>query len=369
LRYLLPFLALTLVSCQLSPKAKEFYLETRQTSHLKLQENLDARLFHSASPLITDDKIITGNAQDGIRAFDLSGRELWKKDIEAGIEGGFTYKDNRLYFGANDYHFYSVNIESGAEVWKFKTEGEILSKPLLVNDRLYFTTANNVLYCLQAKDGSLVWRFKRNVREVFTVRGAASPVLNNGRIYVGFSDGFFTSINAADGSLIWERNLATSLKFKDVDASAVIDGETIYVSAYDSALYAINAKEGRVVWSIDTGGSYPVSIANNKIYFSTSDSRLLIIEKDSGQISAEMKAKGIFQTAQVKDGLLFVADSAGPLTVYDTKLNKPIASFSPGHGISSPLVFSKTKSSVYFLSFGANLYHLEYGFRPLQGAY
>ncbi len=371
-KQLLLFLSVLLVSgCQyLRTKPVEtFYLNNSQTTHLKLNENLDARLFNSAPPLITEDKVITGNAQDGIRAFTFNGSELWKKEISAGIESGFTSKGNRLYFGANDYKFYSLNLESGIEVWHFDTEGEVLSRPLLYNDRLYFVTASNTLYCLQAKDGTLVWRYKRNTRDAFTVRGAATPVIHQNRLFVGFSDGFFTAINISNGSLIWERNLATNLKFKDVDASAVVDGDTIYVSAYDSALYALNSKEGRVLWSIEAGGSYPVTIANNKIYYSTSDSRLLIIDKQTGKITNEKYAKGIFQTAQVKDNLLFLADSAGPLKVFDANLDKQLDEFYPGHGISSPLTMSTTDKSLYFLSFGANLFRLDYGWAPQLGAY
>lgn len=361
-------LLVLLCACQLSPKQTErFYIENRQTSHLKLHENIEARLFHSASPLLIEDRIVTGNAQDGVRVFTLSGREVWKKEVEAGIEGGFAAKGNRLYFGANDYYFYAVNFESGIDVWKFKTEGEILSKPLLVNDRIYFTTANNILYCLQAKDGSLVWRYKRNTRDNFTVRGAASPVLYNGKVYVGFSDGFFTAINESNGSLLWERNLATNAKFKDVDASAMIDGETIYVSAYDSALYAISAKEGRVLWTLDVGGSYPVHIYKDRLYFSTSDGRLLEVNKATGDIVSQKQAKGIFQTVSSKDNYLFVADTAGPLQVYDIEKNKLLGEFHPGVGISSPLVIKE--NSIYFLSFGANLFKLEYGMKPDLGVY
>lgn len=372
MRKLLFFICFLLTSgCQyLHTKPTEsFYLNNTQTTHLKLSENLDARLFNSAPPLITEDKVVTGNAQDGIRVFTFSGNELWKKQIDAGIESGFAYKGNRLYFGANDYKFYSLNLESGIEVWNFKTEGEVLSRPLLYNDRIYFVTANNILYCLHAKDGTLAWRYKRNTRDAFTVRGAATPVIHQNRLFVGFSDGFFTAINLSNGSLIWERNLATNLKFKDVDASAVLDGETIYVSAYDSALYALNSKEGRVLWSIEAGSSYPVTIANNKIYYSTSDSRLLIIEKQTGKVITEKYAKGIFQTAQVKDNLLFLADSAGPLKVFDSNRDKELAEFYPGHGISSPLTMSTTDKSIYFLSFGANLFQINYGWKPQLGAY
>ncbi|MCB0348668.1 MAG: PQQ-binding-like beta-propeller repeat protein [Bdellovibrionales bacterium] len=369
--YLLSIGLLLVVGCQaLHTKPTEvFYLKNEQTTHLKIIENLEARLFNSAPPLITEDKIITGNAQDGVRAFDTNGNEVWKKEVEAGIEGGFAYKDNRLYFGANNYMFYSLNLESGIEVWHFKTEGEVLSKPLLVNDRLYFVTGNNILYCLKAKDGSLIWRYKRNTRDIFTVRGAATPVISQNRLFVGFSDGFFTAININNGSLLWERNLATSIKFKDVDASAVVDGDTIYVSAYDSALYALNNKEGRVLWSVDAGGSYPVAVVGNKIYYSTSDSRLLVIEKQTGRITSEMQAKGIFQTALVKDNLLFLADSAGSVKTYDTNTDKMLKEFYPGHGVSSPLVSPDNSKSIYFLSFGANLFHLTYGWKPDLGVY
>ncbi len=327
------------------------------------KDNLAFRKINRMTPLILGNIVIEANAIDGMVAYNReSGLQLWRLNILNGVEAGAAVVNDRLFFGASDGLFYSVNAKTGKVLWTFPTHSENIAEPFLDTSKgiVYFLSGANVVYALEADSGRQIWLYSRQDNSNFSIRGGSKPALKDGNLFVGFSDGTLVSLNAKTGNLQWELPLNKNKKFRDVDASPIIDGDLIYVSGYDDKLYCINAKKGDIQWKIDGGGYYAVTIYNEKIYYSTTTGEVWALQKSNGQkIWSYQLKEGIATQVKIYKGLAVFGESQGHLRFLDANTGKQISSFDPGRGIMSTPSIDDKNNYVYFISGEANVYAIE----------
>jgi len=327
------------------------------------KDNLAFRKINRMTPVVLGNLLIQGNAIDGMIAYDRdSGREMWRLRVLNGVEAGATLINDRLFFGASDGLFYSVNAKTGNVLWTFPTRTENIAEPLLdaANGVIYFLSGANVVYALDAESGRQLWLYSRQDNSNFSIRGGSKPALKDGNLFIGFSDGTLVSLNAKTGNLQWELPLNKNKKFRDIDASPIIDGEQIFVSGYDDKLYCVNAQKGDVQWKIDGGGYYPVTIYGDKLYYATTSGEVWALNKSNGQKLWSYNVKeGIPTQVKIYKGLAVFGESQGHLRFLDANTGKMVSSFDPGRGImSTPFVDDKA-NQIFFISGEANVYAME----------
>lgn len=329
----------------------------RQTTE---KENLEFRKINRMTPIVAEDLVIQGNGVDGLVAYTKRfGYEKWRLKIENGVEPSATVINDRLFVGASDGKFYSIEMSTGRIEWQFDSKSENLAKPLLHEGVVYFLAGNNVFYALDASNGQQLWLYSRQDTSEFSIRGGSQAALHNGVLYVGFSDGSLVALNASNGSPAWEVLLNKNKRFRDIDATPVIDGQNIYVSGYDDKLYCLNFN-GEIQWRIDGGGYSPVTVVSDRIYYPTTNGEVLALNKNNGSVIWKFSVPdGIATEVQFINGDIVIGESQGALRFLDTGLGKEIGSFTPGRGILSTPWISEKDNRVYFISGEANLYAIE----------
>lgn len=336
---------------------KPFVRDTLNSEYLK------GRRIHRFQPILFKDLVIVGNGIDGIKAFvRKDGRKKWDFAIQDGVEGGAALDKGRLYFGAGDGQFYSLDAETGKLIWSASLKAEGLSKPTVDGSIVYVLSGNNVARALNKETGQLIWVYDRQDRSNFSIRGGSSPTVDGNSVYIGFSDGYVVSLSKNSGQVNWETNINPGAKrFRDVDSSPVIDGSNIFISSYDGALYSLNKDSGQIQWKIDQGGYEKVEVAGRVLFYSTTSGKVLAAEKNSGKIFWEVQLRGNLATSPTfTKGLLVVGEYAGGLVFMDPLTGSIIKRFDPGMGVHSKATLDEAAQEVYFLSGGANLYGLRY---------
>lgn len=326
-------------------------------------EYLGGRRIHRFQPILFEDMVIAGNGIDGIKAYERkSGHKVWDLPIQDGVEGGAALDQGRLYFGAGDGQFYSLDAETGQIIWSASLKAEGLSKPTVNGPVVYVLSGNNVARALDKETGQLIWVYDRQDRSNFSIRGGSTPAVDGNKVYIGFSDGYLVCLSKASGQVIWETNINPGTKrFRDVDASPIIDGPRLYVSSYDGSLYSINKESGEIQWKIDAGGYEKVELAGRVLFHSTTSGKVLAVDKSSGKIFWEVQLKGNLATSPTyTKGVLAVGEYAGGLVFMDPLTGVIIKRFDPGMGVNSKATLDPETQEVYFLSGAANLYGLKY---------
>jgi outer membrane protein assembly factor BamB len=351
---------------------REFSMERVWVRRTTQSDILRFRKLNRMTPVLFKNLVIAGNPHDGLVAYDQeSGRLVWRRSIELGVEPSATLINDRLFIGANDGQFYSINAGDGNILWSFPTRIDVLSEPLLVDGVLYILTGNNALYALDAASGRQIWQYSRQDLTAFTIRGGSKPVFRNGNIIVGFSDGFLVSLLASSGAVKWEKQLSRNKKFRDVDADPILDGDVLYISAFDEKTYAIRAATGDVVWTEDVSGYGKPVLFGKQLFVATSSGKVVALEKDSGKKlwtyslpRQESSSAGFASLGGVLRGLLIVGESNGSLVALDVTNGRKIQAYTPGRGIFAPPRISEADNAVYFISNESNLYKMRVGWGP-----
>ncbi|UYL08165.1 PQQ-binding-like beta-propeller repeat protein [Bdellovibrio sp. SKB1291214] len=345
----------------LNNSKRTFEVKTAWVRQTTQKDNLGFRKINRMTPLLVGDLVIQGNGMDGISAYGREdGRLKWNLPIKNGVEPSATMIRDRLFVGASDGNFYSVEASTGRVQWTFPTKAENLSEPLLDEGIVYFLAGNNVLYALDAATGRQVWLYSRQDTSVFSIRGGSKPAIRNGNLYVGFSDGSLVAFNAKSGVVTWELQLNRNKRFRDIDASPILDGEQIYIAGYDDKLYAVSAAKGEVLWRVDQGGYSSVTIAGDRIYYPTTNGEVLALNKSNGQKVWSYKVKdGIATQVKLFKGILTFGESQGRLQFLDAGTGQALGDMEPGRGILSAPQVDESANRVYFISGEANLYAID----------
>lgn len=325
------------------------------------EDNLAFRKINRNRPLAFENLLIGANAMDGLIAYEKeTGKEVWRLPITNGVEPSATLINDRLFFGASDGQFYSVNAKTGAVLWTFPTRIETLSEPLLEEGVVYFLSGGNTLYALDASNGKQLWLYTRQDPSSLSIRGGSKPAYRNGTLYLGMSDGALVALLAKNGALKWEKQLNRNKKFRDMDTNPVVEGDFLYAVGFDDAIYCLRAATGDVVWRSDRGGFGSPLIVGDLVYYATSTNEFAALQKATGQkVWSYSLKEGIATSASAYKGLIVFGESQGKLIFLDALSGKMVSSFEPGRGIFSPPAVDEKASRVYFISNEANIYALD----------
>ena len=82
---------------------------------------------------------------------------VWPIEISKEIFSLPKINDGKLYFGASNGIFYSVDIETGKMNWKKSGFEEINSNAVVYNNKVYFKNIYGKVFCLETNNGSKKW--------------------------------------------------------------------------------------------------------------------------------------------------------------------------------------------------------------------
>ncbi|WP_415061190.1 PQQ-binding-like beta-propeller repeat protein [Bdellovibrio sp.] len=342
---------------------REYEVKTAWIRQTTGKDNLGFRKINRMTPLLVGELIIQGNGLDGIVAYERdTGRMKWRLPVQNGVEPSAAAIKDRLFVGASDGNFYSVESSTGRVQWTFPTKAENLAPPLLDEGVVYFLAGNNVFYALDAATGRQIWLYSRQDTSQFSIRGGSQAALYNGMLYVGFSDGALVALNAKSGAVAWELQLNRNKRFRDIDATPVVEGNQIYIAGYDDKLYCVSADKGEILWRVDGGGYSAITMLGDKLFYPTTNGEVWALKKNNGEKVWSYKLKeGIATQIKNYKGSLVFGESQGKLRFLDANSGAELGAMEPGRGILSAPQVDEKNNRIYFISGEANLYAIEAG--------
>jgi outer membrane protein assembly factor BamB len=367
MKFTLPaFLLLLLTACAQGPARpvqRRFMTQEVFVKRTTSTDNLGFRKINRMKPILYKEMVIQANGLDGIAAYNnLTGQEKWRLPVVNGAEPSAALIKDRLFIGASDGQFYSINADTGQIVWTFPTKIETLAEPLLHEGVIYILTGNNSLFALDASNGKQLWLYTRQDTSSLSIRGGSKPALRNGTLYVGFSDGAVVALLANNGAVKWEKQLSRNKKFRDLDSNPLLEDDFMYLTGYDDNVYCLRAATGETVWTAPYGGYGSILLQGDRIYLAASNGEFMALQKETGQkVWSYPLKEGIATGASLLKGLIVFGESQGALQILDSANGKQIASFAPGRGILSPPTVNEATSMIYFISNEANLYGIRVG--------
>ncbi len=306
------------------------------------------------------------------QAMTLFAEEMVKKS--GSISGSPLVHNGKIYFGAYDSYFYSLDAKTGRLVWKFKCDGPLSSYPRAAYGLIFFASYDGYIYAVSA-EGRLAWKYYRQSSS------GSSPAFCENVVYAGKfgregeqTEKSLLAIDAKTGALIWK-----FITNGDNTLPAIANDMAIFGSG-DRYLYAVSAEDGELLWKFMTSDGIDTvpCIADDKsneifsvkkqpermphinkgmIYFGSWDNNVYALTLEGKELW-RYRTNGpiMFSSPTTYNGILFIGSLDNYLYALDAFTGQLKWKFKTDMAVvADPIVYNDT---VYIGSVDKNLYAL-----------
>lgn len=323
-----------------------------------------------SSPIVSEGKVYTLDTYGYVSAFQaLTGERLWQTNISPGnqresiIGGGLAYGDGKIFVTSPHAEVLSLDPENGYILWRVPTGSPVRAAPTFSDGRLYALTISNHLEVLEAATGKCLWNHA-GIMEYAGLLGTTSPAVAHGVVIVPYSSGEIYALKAENGHQLWLETLTSNHRpdalsaLSHIKALPIIDKNNVIVLGYNQRMATYDLPRGEKIWERTIGGVSTPAVAGDYIFIINSESELLCLTRDYGQVvwvkkledclEQKPSSKVLWHGPLLAGSQLYLVNSKGELITFNPKTGDLIIKRSLGASLSLPPVVAQ--ESLYLLT-------------------
>ena len=295
-----------------------------------------------------------------------SGEIKWSSDTKQELSAGVSLGQQLIFSANTDGQVLAYDKTNGELQWQQQLTSEVLTSPVQVNDIVVARSQDGKIVGLKVNSGEPIWQVQRDLPNL-TLRREVPPTVVGNTVILGLPTGNLLAINALDGQILWEIPISVPAgvneiqRMRDIAGQPIINGSVIYSNTFQGDVVAIDASKRGVVWQQEIDSFHPMSDDQNNLYIASSESKVIAIAKDSGDIiwtSDELSKQEISLPTVVGQYLLVFGDE-GEAYILDKNTGKILGKYNLSRDyqvIGKPIVNSGANPEFYVLSNAGQLY-------------
>ena len=292
-------------------------------------------------PAFYNEKFIFFDNKGTIILYDRNQKIIWKKNFYNKSEKkinpklNFAIHNNILIVADNIARYYAVNIENGDIIWSKNNIAPFNSDIKIKDNFFYIVDYKNILRRISIKDGSEVWNLKTEVSRTKSNK-KISVTIKNENIYFNNSIGDITAVNLKSGQLVWQlptqSNNISKNAFQLSNSKLVLDEDTILFSNNKNEFYSIDLITGLINWKNEISSNLKPIVIGKFIITISEKGYLYIIDKKRGNILRVNDLQKNYKIKKRKDisvtgfivaqNKVYLSNSDGKLIVADLSSGK-----------------------------------------------
>ena len=316
--------------------------------------------FNQYQPEISflSDNIIFFDNKGSILKFDENSRLVWKKNYYSKFEKKlkpilqFVNNDKFLIVADNIAKYYMIDIQTGDLVWSKNNLAPFNSQIKIYNDKFFVIDLSNTLRCFSIKDGNELWNV-RTENSLIRSQKKLSMVIVDNKIFFNNSIGDISAVDINKGELLWQLPTQSSLIYESAfslqTSDIISDMSDLFFSNNKNQIFSIDIKTGSFNWKNKLNSNLKSTLIENYLISVSLEGYLIIMEKNSGDI---IRVTDVFQNFKIKKrqnikptgfivGLnkIYLSTSNGRLLVIDIASGKTISTLKiDNEKISKPFI-------------------------------
>jgi len=305
--------------------------------------------------------IIFFDNKGSILKFDNKSNLIWKKNYyskaERKLKPILQFVNNNKYLIVTDNiaKYYILDITSGELIWTKNNIAPFNSQIKIYKDRFFVIDLSNTLRCFSIKDGTELWNIKTE-NSLIRSQKKLSMVIVDDKIYFNNSIGDISSVNINNGNLLWQlptqSNLLYEAAFSLQTSDIISDKKTLFFSNNKNQFFSVDIKTGSFNWKNKINSNLKTTLIDDYLFSVSIEGYLIITEKNSGNI---IRVTDVFQNFKIKKrknikptgfvvGLnkIYLSTSNGRLLIIDIKSGKTTSTLKiDNNKISKPFILNK----------------------------
>ena len=268
---------------------------------------------------------------------------LWKNNIYSKNE---KKQNPILYFDASEKtlvvtdslaKYYAINLKNGKLLWSKNNAAPFNSQVKIFKDRFFAIDFDNVLRCYSVKDGNEIWNFKSE-KSFIKSQQKLSFVINNNKLIFINTLGDLSSVDIKTGNLVWQSPTQSSAIYENYfslkNSDIIAENNTIYFSNNKNEFFAIDERNGVIKWKQNLNSNLRPTFADGLVFTVTIEGYLAVIDARNGNIVRMTNVLNIIKNYKKKnikpEGFIIANDKIylslnnGRLITIDTLNGKPI---------------------------------------------
>ncbi len=305
-----------------------------------------------------DNNIIFFDNKGSILNFDDQSKLVWKKNnyskSEKKLNPILQLVNNKKYLivADNITKYYMMDIQSGEIIWSKNNLAPFNSQIKIYKDKFFVIDFSNTLRCFSVKDGKELWNIPTENSLIRSQKKLSILIIDN-KLYFNNSIGDISSVDINKGELIWQLPTQSSLIYESAfslqSSELISDGKSLFFSNNQNEFFSIDANTGTLNWKNKINSNINSVLMDNILMSISMEGYLIITEKKSGNI---VRVTDVFQNFKLKKrkeiypvgfimGLdkIYLSTSNGRLLIIDIVTGKTISTLKiTNKKISKPFV-------------------------------
>jgi outer membrane protein assembly factor BamB len=319
--------------------------------------------FYQFEPVISSykDNIIFFDNKGSILRFNSNSNLVWKKNYytksEKKLKPILQFSNNGKYLivADNITKYYMLDLETGNLVWSKNNLAPFNSQIKIFKDKFFIIDFSNILRCFSIKDGEELWNVKTE-DSLIKSQKKLSMIITDNKLIFNNSIGDISAVNLNSGVLLWQLPTQSSSIFESsfsLETSEIItDGKVLYFSNNKNQLFAINIDTASFSWENKINSNLRSSLVENYLFSISLEGFLFVTDVNSGNI---IKITDIFNDFKLKNrskikptgfilgsNKIYVSTNNGKLLIVDTITGKTTSILKiDNEKISQPFIVDK----------------------------
>ena len=250
--------------------------------------------------------VIFFNNSGTILKFNENSKLIWKKNYysksEKKLEPVLQFANNSkfLVVADNIAKYYVLDIDNGRLLWSKNNLAPFNSQIKIYKDKFFIIDFSNTIRCFSLKDGNELWNLETESTLIRSQKKLSMVIVKN-TILFNNSIGDITAVNLNNGELLWQLPTQSSLIYESafsLETSDIItDNKTLYFSNNKNQFYSIDINTGSFNWQIKINSSLRPTLIGNILFAVSQEGYLFLIEKNNGNI---IRTTDLFENFKIK---------------------------------------------------------------------
>ncbi len=242
--------------------------------------------FHQNNLIFFDNK-------GSLLKFDSESKLIWKKNYYSKSEKKLNpilqliNNGKYLIVADNITKYYMVDIETGNLIWSKTNLAPFNSQIKIYKDKFFIIDFTNTLRCFSLKNGKELWNIPTE-KSLIRSQKKLSMIIVDGKLYFNNSLGDITAVEINKGELLWQLPTQSNLIYESsfsLEASELISNKKkLFFSNNRNELFSIDIKTGTINWINKINSNLKSILVDNYLVSISLEGYLIITEKNSGNI-------------------------------------------------------------------------------------
>jgi outer membrane protein assembly factor BamB len=250
--------------------------------------------------------LIFFDSKGSILKFDEYSKLIWKSNnyskSEKKLSPILQLVNNGKYLivADNITKYYMLDIETGNINWSKNNFAPFNSQIKIYKDKFFVIDFSNTLRCFSIKDGKELWNIPTENTLIRSQKKLSMLIIKD-KLYFNNSIGDLTAVDIKKGELLWQlptqSNLIYESAFSLQSSELISDGKNIFFSNNKNEFFSINISTGSVNWKNKINSNINSVLMDNLLISVSIEGYLVITDKNSGNI---IRVTDIFQNFKTK---------------------------------------------------------------------